>query len=692
MSSDQPPTEYFNGINFNPNFFQSTTGISQSFADQRYLQRTGAEPISSATTTLFTGNIIATGLQNTGSLTFPDTSTNVPTCSYLDANYGGLNNNNIWNGTSTFNYYLPTSFITPSSGYELVNKNYADSISGSTLLSSSNIWTSTNAFTHNLPTSTIVPSAQFQFTNKAYVDLTFGDKGLSNNWLLQQNFNGSASVTGTLYLGSSSGYNNLSYNSVNNGVEIMCYNIGSLNTSAGVSPALYWDANGVTLPLLLTCGNITNTYTFTGVINNNQVATTAYLTNYYAAKASPTLTGIPNCPTAIGSTNSTQIASTAFVQSNVSSLLGLANTWTGTSNTFNDDIYVNSIQMGQGNTANLNTCFGQGCLSNNTGTQNTSIGYFSMSSNTSGNNNTVVGMGALESNTTGSNNIAIGYLANQNGNYSNTTSIGYSTIPTANNQIVLGTSAETTIIAGGLNVSGISTFGNIGNNNLIPVGTIINTIVPISSYGYLRCDGTMIVGTTSYPLLFSAIGFSFNTSVVTTGSTASSGLYHGTIGAYTIQGQAGGISGLSVGMYAPYNTSIGYAYVTAINIVSFVITISAPLISTFTSVTVNWYNPNEVDYKLPDLRGAFLRGTGTNGVSTSYIGQAIGVSAIDTIQSHTHTTISYGTGATANQEPITSATINPANITTTTSSIPSGNVSTETKPFNYAVYYYIRYL
>ena len=690
MSSNEPPTEYFNGISYNPNFFQSTTGISQSFADKRYLQRTGAEPISSATTTLFTGNIIATGLQNTGSLTFPDTSSNVPTCSYLDTNYGGLNNNNIWNETNTFNYYLPTSFIIPSSGYELVNKNYADSISGTTLLSSSNIWTSTNAFNYYLPTSTIVPSTQFQFTNKAYVDLTFGKLNVGNTWAYQNIFTAGLVSNGLLYFSNSSD-NYINYSSFSDGLLINGNTSNQLLSNGSGSPiiSLIWSNTGVSCPNTLTSNDLINTYNFTAKLNSTRVPTTAYLTSYYAALASPTFTGIPKCPTAVSGTNTTQIASTAFVETEVSSLLGLANTWTGASNTFNDDIYVNSIQMGQGNTANLNTCFGQGCLSNNTGTQNTSTGYFSMALNTSGNNNTAYGMGALENNTTGSNNIAIGYLANQNGNFSNTTSIGYSSTPTANNQIVLGTASETTIIAGSLNVSGISTFGN---NNLIPVGTIITTIAPISSYGYLRCDGSLVLGVTTYPLLFSAIGFTFNTIVVTTGSVASSGLYHGTIGAYTIQGQAGGISGLSVGMYAPYNTSIGYAYITAINIISFVITISAPLISTFTSSTVNWYNPSEVNYKLPDLRGAFLRGTGTNGVSTSYIGQAIGISAIDTIQSHTHTTLSYGTGATANQEPITSATINPANTTTTTSSTPSGNVSTETKPFNYSVYYYIRYL
>ena len=37
-----------------------------------------------------------------------------------------LNTNNIWTGTNTFNTYLPTSTLTPSSGTELITKNYAD--------------------------------------------------------------------------------------------------------------------------------------------------------------------------------------------------------------------------------------------------------------------------------------------------------------------------------------------------------------------------------------------------------------------------------------------------------------------------------------------------------------------------------------------------------------------------------------
>ena len=702
MALQNAPNEYFTNIDYNPSFYEST---STSEYDLLYLKKTGIAN-STAVTTFSNSVVVPT-------MILSDSSTNVSTTAFvknqlyatLSSVITSINNifsgTNSWTGTNSFNTNLPTTNLTPSLSYQFITKLFGDNNYGVKMFN--NTWSGQNIF-NVLPTSTVVPTLSNELTNKSYVDSTFGDKALSNDWLLQQNFNGSSSVSGTLYMGNSSGYNNISYNSINNGVEITCYDTGSLNTSSGVNPSLYWDANGVTLPLLLTCGNITNTHTFAGITNDNQVSTTAYLSNYYAPINSPNFSGIPTCDNAIIGTNSRQIATTNFVQTASIALLGLANTWSGTSNTFDNDIYVNSIQMGQGNTANLNTCFGQGCLSNNIGTQNTSTGYFSMASNTSGNNNTAYGMGALESNTTGSNNIAIGYLANQNGNFDNTTCIGASTIPTSNNQIVLGTSSETTIISGALdvsgntvisgalNVSGISTFSNIGNNNLIPVGTIISTIVTINSYGYLRCDGTMILGTTTYPLLFNAIGFQFNTVVVTTGVKNSSGLYNGTIGAYTIQGQAGGISGLSVGMYAPYNNSIGYAYVTAINIITFVITLSSPLISTFTSITVNWYNPSKLNYRLPDLRGSFLRGIGQNSINTSYTGQAIGLSAIDTIQSHTHTTLSYGTGATSNQQPITSATINPANITTTTSSNPSGNISTETKPFNYSVYYYIRYL
>jgi hypothetical protein len=57
-----PPSVFFNGINYNPSFYTSTnsSGISQSQADLRYLQKTGT-PISTASLTTFKGSIEVDG-------------------------------------------------------------------------------------------------------------------------------------------------------------------------------------------------------------------------------------------------------------------------------------------------------------------------------------------------------------------------------------------------------------------------------------------------------------------------------------------------------------------------------------------------------------------------------------------------------------------------------------------------------
>ena len=37
-----------------------------------------------------------------------------------------LNTNNIWTGTNTYNTYLPTSTLTPTTGTQLITKNFSD--------------------------------------------------------------------------------------------------------------------------------------------------------------------------------------------------------------------------------------------------------------------------------------------------------------------------------------------------------------------------------------------------------------------------------------------------------------------------------------------------------------------------------------------------------------------------------------
>ena len=111
-------------------------------------------------------------------------------------------------------------------------------------------------------------------------------------------------------------------------------------------------------------------------------------------------------------------------------------------------------------------------------------------------------------------------------------------------------------------------------------------------------------------------------------------------------------------------------------------------------------------FNVPDLRGTFLRGTGTNGTYGTAVGQAVGTYAADTYLNHSHTATSTDSGHTHSYSNFqgpggngygagtqTSQTIQTgtgtANITTTVATSTTG--STETKPKNYGVLFCIKY-
>ena len=68
MATAQPPTYFFNGIQFNDGFFNTGTteggGITQSFADNAYLARNGSGVTSIANDTTFLGSLTATANTN----------------------------------------------------------------------------------------------------------------------------------------------------------------------------------------------------------------------------------------------------------------------------------------------------------------------------------------------------------------------------------------------------------------------------------------------------------------------------------------------------------------------------------------------------------------------------------------------------------------------------------------------------
>ena len=72
---------------------------------------------------------------------------------------------------------------------------------------------------------------------------------------------------------------------------------------------------------------------------------------------------------------------------------------------------IHGLNVGRGGSSASSTAFGVNALINNTGTDNTAIGYEALRSNTTGLQNTAVGVHALHENTIATDNTAIGHFS-----------------------------------------------------------------------------------------------------------------------------------------------------------------------------------------------------------------------------------------------------------------------------------------
>jgi len=113
-------------------------------------------------------------------------------------------------------------------------------------------------------------------------------------------------------------------------------------------------------------------------------------------------------------------------------------------------------------------------------------------------------------------------------------------------------------------------------------------------------------------------------------------------------------------------------------------------------------NAGSTVFKIPDYRGAFLRGTGTSGVNNSYVGPSINTSQTHATQTHSHAitgSVTYSASNTNTGAGMTALSPNGYDGRTfqiSSSGLAISNSTTsvndnETRPFNFGVYWVIKY-
>ena len=213
------------------------------------------------------------------------------------------------------------------------------------------------------------------------------------------------------------------------------------------------------------------------------------------------------------------------------SILGLTNIFTGTSNTFNNTLNCgSSIVLTSSSTSN--TKYGYQCFNSiPTGNGNCAFGYQSSLSMSSGINNTSFGHQTLRNNNGGSYNTAVGSDALYNCTSSNNAAFGQYSLYNCNgsNNTALGTYSMIKVSTGSNNVgigNGVGTTYPVSGSANTLIGCLTNSTTD-SSYstclGYssvITGDRQIILGTAN-ETVYIVGGFNMSISTVSTTSTLS---------------------------------------------------------------------------------------------------------------------------------------------------------------------------
>ena len=285
--------------------------------------------------TTFNNTITSTATQPSGT----DNSTHVPTTAWVQSAIGNLPNlissNNTWTGLNTFSQNVgigtsPTSVALTISG----NINASGSLTSSTAnFTSTTPPTSTQTIPSSQDSSTVMPTTKW--VQSAISRLL----GLSNTWTSTNTFNNIKFADNSIQSSAYTGAGATAVGTWSNATITLDAN-GKITaiSSGSTSP---WEKNGTNI--YYNSGNVcigtsTPSTPSTALTVIGSVSVSSTLT---AGTASFTSTTPPTSSQTIPSSqdSSTVIPTTAWVQSAVSRLLGLSNTWTST-NTFSQNVGI----------------------------------------------------------------------------------------------------------------------------------------------------------------------------------------------------------------------------------------------------------------------------------------------------------------------------------------------------------------
>ena len=527
----------------------STQLITKAYGDATYGTPAGVATLAGINN--FTGtNTYNTNLPS--SILTPTISSELITKAYGDSTYSlssgtaqlAVNNvfvaDNSFNGNVNFAFFPTCSVATATLGTQLINRQFADS--RYVRPNTNNTFTNNNTFNTFLPTSTLTPTTSTQLTTKAYVDTKASlPSPLVINYNSSKNcFYGGSNALTTQIGGAGTNLKNIA---IGNNAMTDASNSAIENTFFGDNAGQFLTTGfGNYCCGVLSAQSLTTGYENISIGNSSMVYSTVAAQNVcMGIRSGQYLNGVENFALGLqalgGATTSNYcvaIGVNALLgQSTSSGTVGIGRYALSGGNT-QDSVgigYFCGVQFQSG--SNFNTLIGaytmweyiiqpQYC---------TAIGY-SAGANQNGNgvSNTYVGAYSLTSAVNPSYCTLLGANTNCTGNYSNSTCIGYQSVITGNNQIILGTSTETTYPMGNMIIP-TGTFDAQGIDTVTPKNNAIKELIcypRLSTESNARTNSVHISGYNTAPLLAGGTGITIygpsNLPLITSSTNNPSGL------------------------------------------------------------------------------------------------------------------------------------------------------------------------